>query len=211
MLTLVLALWQYYPSLSHSVRALNPKPRADCLLFAGLWLPPAAARSLLTSESSRSMDNDMALAAAYAAGAEPPATAFQPQRGPPGGAAPPWGGQGGEEAVMEGELPSVDDLEVAAAAAGVAPVPAVLAELGYTEMGAEHGAGAQAMEASSSGGSSGDDSSSSDDDEGACGARGTVAGRQHGGNADSPAAPNGRLLSAEPTAMAATAAASACC
>ena len=34
-----------------------------------------------------------------------------------------------------GELPSIDDLEVAAAAAGVAPVPSVLAELGYFELG----------------------------------------------------------------------------
>ena len=34
-----------------------------------------------------------------------------------------------------GELPNIDDLEVAAAAAGVAPVPAVLAEMGYFELG----------------------------------------------------------------------------
>lgn len=81
---------------------------------------------------------DMDLAAAYAAGAEPPPQSFAPQRS----SQPPRHHQqrpqqqqyGGDDA-LEGELPSIDDLEVAAAAAGVAPVPALLAELGYFEMG----------------------------------------------------------------------------
>lgn len=56
---------------------------------------------------------------------------------------------------MMGELPSVDDMEVAAAAAGVAPVPAVLAELGYFELGQQP----EFMEESSSG----EEESSSDE------------------------------------------------
>lgn len=146
------------------VRGLNPKHRAGYLLFGEHKPRPAAARSLQTANSKPGMQNDMALAAAYAAGAEPPAQAFAPQRSPHGGAPPSWTARGGDDAVQEGEMPSVDDLEVAAAAAGVAPVPALLAELGYFEMGAEAGGGSQAMEASSS-----DDSGSSSDDEGAWG------------------------------------------
>ena len=90
----------------------------------------------------------MALAAAYAAGGEPPPASFAPQhqqqqqqgQRKPGG--PPFRRQqpqkhamDEEYEAMEGELPNIDDMEVAAAAAGVAPVPAVLAELGYFELG----------------------------------------------------------------------------
>lgn len=71
--------------------------------------------------------SDLALAAAFAAGQQPAAEAYAPQRR---AAAP-------NEPMEEemGELPTIDDLEVAAAAAGVAPVPPLLAELGYFELG----------------------------------------------------------------------------
>lgn len=71
--------------------------------------------------------SDLALAAAFAAGQQPAAEAYAPQRRATATA----------EHIEEdmGELPTIDDLEVAAAAAGVAPVPTVLAELGYYELG----------------------------------------------------------------------------
>jgi hypothetical protein len=86
--------------------------------------------------------SDMHLAAAYAAGGEPPPAAFAQQQqqqrpGPPPPRRQPPQQQYRVDAEMGvlGELPNIDDLEVAAAAAGVAPVPAVLAEMGYFELG----------------------------------------------------------------------------
>ena len=108
------------------------------------------------------------LAAAYAAAvAEPPPGAFVPQQRSQGAQPPrrPQQHQTGEDydEAMEGELPSIDDLEVAAAAAGVAPVPAVLAEMGYFELG-------QQPEAVNEDSSSEDESEeSSSSEEGACG------------------------------------------
>ncbi|KAI3431398.1 hypothetical protein D9Q98_004451 [Chlorella vulgaris] len=108
------------------------------------------------------MDSDMSLAAAYAAGDVPPAAAFAPQRTRPQQPRQQHFSHrsGGDvDAEMMGELPSVDDMEVAAAAAGVAPVPAVLAELGYFELGQQP----EFMEESSSG----EEESSSDEEHGA--------------------------------------------
>ncbi|EFN54041.1 hypothetical protein CHLNCDRAFT_136109 [Chlorella variabilis] len=65
---------------------------------------------------------------------------------------------------MEGELPSIDDLEVAAAAAGVAPVPAVLAEMGYFELGLQPAAAAEVPQDSLSDDSGDEAESSSDED-----------------------------------------------
>lgn len=103
----------------------------------------------------------MALAAAYASGEQPPAVAFAPQpaRSLAHGRKPPRGHamDQGDDGAME-ELPNIDDLEVAAAAAGVAPVPPVLAELGYFELGPPAAAAPEPMERSVTG--SGEDSSS---------------------------------------------------
>lgn len=100
---------------------------------------------------------DLQLAAAYAAGGEPPAQSFAPGRAQPPAAVP-------MEYKVEEGLPNVDDLEVAAAAAGVAPVPAALAELGYFELGPVPAPMKQGSESSSSGSSSEEESSSSSDE-----------------------------------------------
>lgn len=104
--------------------------------------------------------SDLALAAAFAAGQQPAAEAYAPQRR---AAAP-------VEPVEEemSELPTIDDLEVAAAAAGVAPVPPLLAELGYFELGPTP----DAMKEDSS--SSEEESSSSDEGEGVYGMPATL-------------------------------------
>lgn len=88
------------------------------------------------------------MAAAWAAGGQPPPQAFARQ--PPQQRHPPH--RQHQKAYDEGqeeleELPNVDDLEVAAAAAGVAPVPTVLAEMGYYELGVQP---KQAVDGSSS-------------------------------------------------------------
>ena len=115
------------------------------------------------------MDADLALAAAYAAGGQPPPAAFAPQHQQQQQQSPAprrqQAGAGEEEYVMEGELPSIDDLEVAAAAAGVAPVPAVLAEMGYFELGLQPAAAAEVPQDSLSD-DSGDEAESSSDEGG---------------------------------------------
>ena len=107
--------------------------------------------------------SDLDLAAAFAAGEAPPQAAFAPpgaRRPPPparrNGAQRIDAEMGGEP---EGELPSIDDLEVAAAAAGVAPTPPMLTELGY-ELGPPPQAEPMQQDSSSDeeeGGSSGDE------------------------------------------------------